>query len=308
MSIERDALLSYLPTPWRKDALPVPVFQVLLAQAGTVRVADGRLDVVDGSGVSLLSVDLDDRHLTMAQLFDTIVATPLLGAVALADDITADQLAGSLLDTEDVVADGGGAVQLFRWSSPTWRLLDPARRQLVEKVAKIDIGLAQGNLLTSAGDFADWWARWLGAMRREGEGDATFTARQLRELIRPRENNLALATLLEAEFGVTVVEVIDLRPLVFVASRTPLRGHPLRGWRYNSASIEVRLIGFPSAALIALARQQLAAGITAFFLGVYDLEAVPAAYDFAETPIVIGTPPAMQIGPGRIGVGKIGPP
>lgn len=299
MSVERsEALVRELPTPWRKAAEEAPAVTVTFAAPTDVVVDDWTL-TCSRNGAVLFSTSLRPP-LTIGQLVaDLPMHAGVSNAVAVEPTVV---LAACLVDQQA----SGTTVSLLRYTNPTWRLLDTLAGALVSAVQRADIGLAQANLLHAGGDFADWWARWTGAARHVAEGDGAFTGRQLHELIRHRDNNLALATLIQDDFGVPVVEVRNLLPLAFQCSDQPMRGRPLRGWRYNATCAEVVLGGFPSLDLIAATRANAAAGVTVFVRGTLSLAGADAT-KLGGPDILVGSPPAMQIGVRAIGVGKVGP-
>ena len=144
------------------------------------------------------------------------------------------------------------------------------------------------------------------------EADDLYVARQLDELLRPRENNLALADLIETDFPGTIVEEVrNLLSDVFLFSNTPMRNHRLLGDRYNTATAEVRLGTFPEKAIIDAAEDNAAAGIKVFVLGRAALAVPESNLVLQSTTLQIGEAPPLRIGgltgdEGKIGLGKIG--
>lgn len=139
------------------------------------------------------------------------------------------------------------------------------------------------------------------------EADAAFTRRQLRELLRPRENNLALARAIDEDTGTPVREVRDLERDLFVVGRTPLRGHPLAGTRYNAATAEVVLEGLPTRAVVAAAKRHAAAGVHVLVLGRMVPTPGTSSLRLVARVTIIGEVPYMQIGVTPIGGGRIKP-
>lgn len=141
------------------------------------------------------------------------------------------------------------------------------------------------------------------------ETDEAYTARQLYELVRPRENNLALAELIRTDTGVIVEDVRDLQRDLFIPSETPVRGRFLPGKKYTAMAAEVMLRDFPTLAAIEAARANVAAGVAVFVLGTFRMAALsPSSLTFRTRRLIIGPVPAMEIGVGAIGAAKIGPP
>lgn len=301
MSVERHALLSALPRVFRTGPQPAPALVCTWAGAGTLTVA---------VTATALELAIDDVSLatiaradTLADLALALTALPDVGVV-LAEGSEAVR-AAVLLEAPALPVTAEGLV-LYRWTNPTWRLLEAVRPLFEDAAADVDIAVDQLNLLRAGGDFADLWGRLTGTARGVDELDDAYTARQLRELLRPRENNEALAALLEEDTDVVVEEVADLRRDVFTASRSPLRGRPLAGRRYNACTTEVRVRGFPGGAVAHLAALHAAAGITVFVTGTLELDGLGSDLDISSGALQVGEPPPMQIGITAIGIGKIG--
>jgi hypothetical protein len=290
----------------RRDPVAAPALTLTYSGAAALlaRIAEDALVIEDEDGTPQAVIALEGR--TLAQLVGDVEAALLGVGAVLVDDAWAPVLAEALLVDGPTPLDGAG-VTFSVFTSPNWRLLGAVRGAVEGAVARLDAGMAQLNLLTADGAFADLWGQLTGTPRRREESSTAYTLRQLRELIRHRENNMALADLIEQEvLGVHVVDVTDLRPLVFVCSGSPMRGRPLAGRRYNAATCEVVLEGFPSVFILELARAHVAAGVTVFVRGTYTLAEGRVDYRVTSSPLRIGTPPPMVIGTGIVGVGQIG--
>ncbi len=241
---------------------------------------------------------------TLGELALALTAVPDVGVVL--------ELAGSEAVRAAVLLEapampvGGAGLPVFRWTNPTWQLLEAVRPLLEAAAADVDVAVDQLHLLRAAGDFAELWGAFTGTDRVSGELDEAYTARQLLELLRPRENNQALAALLEHDTGVVVEEVADLRRDVFVCSGSRMRGRPLAGRRFNACTTEVRVSGFPGGAVADLAARHAAAGITVFVTGTMELDGLDSDLDIGSGELQVGEPPPMQIGVTAIGIGKIG--
>jgi hypothetical protein len=292
---ERDAVLRELNKPWKKDPFPDLVL------------------TVSGPGADQLTVE--GNVLTVGTLYSADLTTISLGT--LAQHLRALGMTVTVASSEEnvtaaVLLDGYGPGDLARWSNPNWRLPDTFGRALEHSRTQVDLALAQLNLLTAGGAWADWWGRYTGTPRHAAEDDATYTARQLHELLRHRENTYSLADLLEEDMpDIRVLSIETARPAVFTCSVMTLRFHPLAGWRWNADTVHITVEGFPSRALLALAQANVAAGITVYLDGrvAFDDATVEGGigYDFQDVAWQIRPPKPMQIGPGQIGVDKIGP-
>lgn len=306
MSLERAGILEALPRVFRRDPQPVAALTLTYTGAGTctAAVVDGAFVLAGEDGAPSETVPLTG---TLGELAGLLAA--VAGVTCVVSEAAAGALPATMLLDEPARGLSVAPLGFVRWRSPLWQLLDAIAEQLRGLVAAAPAARAQLNLLTAGGAFADAWGALTGTVRRAGEADGDYTTRQLHELLRGRENNQALAALLEEGGpGIHVTEVADLEREVFVCSGSPLRGRPLAGARHNACTIEVRLDGFPSAAVLAIARAHVAAGVEVFVHGRYALPTVPSEYDIGDGVLVVGEPPAMQIGVGRIGVGRIGNP
>jgi hypothetical protein len=291
---DRSALLRELNQPWRKDAEAVPYATL---EGGAVTIA-GTVCTVLGESFSL-------AHLTLAA-FCTRLAT--FGITATVVDQTPN--AGAIWAR--VLLDDVATTTLMRWTNPNWRVPEACGAALDREAVTMDIGLAQLDLLTAGGVWADLWGTYTGLARRPGETDGPYTARQLATLLRPRENGYALANLLEAEFPPLKVHWVTdtVRACFQPSDGKPLRGRPLRGWYYNIATIEILTEGgIPSLAVLTTAEANVAAGVHVFLIGGMPLAPMPspAGYDLTSSTYLIGEPLPMKINaPPPIGIGKIG--
>jgi hypothetical protein len=330
---ELQGLLRELPSPWLKDPEGVPAIH-LTGPGGASLVLTGDYIIATptpGDQPTVIPVEGTTLREVVQRLTDAGIAAtlapgtdPILAAAVLIEAEafslpvqTASKWGQSQWNTArwSLRALSGKPTDIWRWTSETWRLLDPIAEQLKDETENMLVGLAQMNLLTSATTFADWWGRYTGIPRKPGEvDDAAYTARQRDELLRPRENNLALANLLEHDFPPLKVSLVEdsVRRCFQPSDDKQLRYRPLRGWRYNVATIEIAVEGgFPSADFIAAAERNAACGVKVFVHGSWDMASMasPAGYDFAGTQILFGAPLPITINaPPPVGVGKIGPP
>lgn len=315
---ERLTLLAALPRRYRKEPAALPTLELQNTSTGaiTITVGDQLVTVVAGPTTfqQYLGARPPDGDVAIGVAATVTELQAWLATVGLPATLL-DATAGSvnpatLLEDGPITVAPLATHEMLRWSEPVWRLFDPAAGALVAAGRRIGIGLAQLNLLTAAADFADFWGTLTATVRRPSETDEAFTARQLHELLRPRENNEALAALLEEEHGVPVREVRDLWRDVFRCSMTPLAGYPLAGRRFNASTAEVVFAGMPPVGALETAEANVAAGITVLLRGELSLGDRETPYYLASSPYLIGAPPAMKIGhpDGTIGIGKIGPP
>ena len=225
--IEFDRMLGYLPTTF--DTAPHATLAIRITQPGvTLEVRNTKL-WVNGSPIPLQG-SLNDVVAAIATLGVSVVLTrPDL------KDLT--QGARLLLDQGLFTTDEPGG-DLYIFENLLWVLLRPLGFALEARSEGISSALAQLNLLTSEGEWADTWGRFLGIRRHAGEADATYTARMKHEIIRGRENNLALAQILADDFGIEDVVIEDLLPLVLIWNETRWQSY-VAGQIYNSGAFRV---------------------------------------------------------------------
>jgi hypothetical protein len=328
----RTALLRELPSPWRKDPLAEPAIRITGPVGTVVTLVDQVLtihaelalapyvrwneplgwnrsiwapnaDAIRSGEIPLVGQSLDELRI---QIGNAGAGATLIGLGARSTHV--------LLDQPDQASVGPDTpVTLYAFTSHTWWFLSPMAAALDAAQTNVDVGLAQLDLLTAAGVFADRWGAYCGIPRRADEADADYTARIRHELLRPRENNLALADLLETDFPpLTVTSVTDLiTECLEPSDDRALRGRPLRGWVYNIATIEIVCDGLPTAAVVAAAERNVAAGVRVYIRGQWAVPTMPspAGYDFAGSQILLGVPAYMTINaPPEIAVGAIAPP
>jgi len=328
---ERDVLLRELPSPWLKDPLAIPALRLAAPPGAYARVTDD--DV-------FIAYDVLGHEVIRLPLLDFTIGEVIAQCAAVGFDLRkidpppADAMSGMLLlpsgslpgvkegahwnvskwNQSKWVLRATARPVIYRWTSPTWRLLNPLATALGQETANTLVGLTQLNLLTSAAFFADLWGSYLGIPRKTNEDDATYTARVRHEILRPRENNQALAQILEEDFPPIHVEVVDdlVRHCFMPSDDIQLRYRPLRGWRYNIATIEIVVRGgFPTIEMIRAAERHSAGGVKVYMRGEWflDLMPSPAGYDFAGTQVLVGRPLPIKINaPPPVGTGKIGPP
>lgn len=291
-----------------KGPEPVPALTIAYAGVGTatVQVTEDAQFVVAGiDGAPSFTVPLDGVS------FDALVAI-IVGETGFSATLAADGpgavWALSLLAAPEVALDAPVVFQ--RATNPLYLLFLAVGRQIDLREPGLDAGPAQLNLLRAAGYFADFWAEFTDTPRLFNEIDDVYVARQLHELIRGRENNYALADLIEEDDpGSKVVDVQDLEPFIFRCSATPMREYVLAGEHYNAASFEVILDAFTALDLVvSLVERNRAAGTTGYVIASLVFSDIASGFSIGDVPLRVGPLTAMKIGPGTIGVDKIGPP
>jgi len=298
---ELQRLLTELPRPFRRDAVPTEALILGWPGAGALRasITSGVLLLEGEGGAPSASVALEGT------LADVVLTLQSFGCLAILPTAAVGALPAAVLLDEgarDVLPSG---IPFVRWTNPLWRLLAPVAAALRAAGDRIAIAMGQLNLLTAAAEFADYWGLFTGIARRTGEADEAYTSRQLDELLRPRENNEALALLIEHDTGHQVIEVRDLRRDIFRCSAVTLRHHPLAGRRYNAAVVEIRLADFGDLSVEYLARLHVAAGVLVLIVGQLPLR-LTLHVTVRIRGAQVGQPPAFIVGTSTVGVGSVG--
>lgn len=311
MSLQFKQLLDDLHRVFNKNPMPAPAFRLffnlpnLKAFASiinhTLKVSfqeqnlptspfdtvyrDRELSVSIDSGAristiyALQDLSLDLRAYTMERLAEFLNGHGFQAAVILPR--YKKMLAASLID--DVLnADLSSSKDFSISTNPLWVFLRPLAWAIEDHAASVDTALAQLNILTSQGYFADFWGRFLDIVRKPGEGDIMYTERIVRTILLKRDNNRALEQIVLDEFGVKV-EVEDLWPTVLNINNSIIFSK-IPGQVFNVGNFLVTgpIVG---QALIDLVNRHKAAGTRAFFYEFLDTEineSVDSTTSFAE--------------------------
>lgn len=283
--------------------LPAPVSAVTFAGLSGDQPVNGMAFTVDYD-YALPPLDLDLATLTLDALVDVLAVT---GTVAvLADGPEALGRVSALALLEMPATDITNAVAtLSYWSNPHWRLFETLGAALAGGAARVDAAVAQLTLLLSAGEWADFWGTLTGIPRQSGEGDGDYTTRQRYEIQRPRENNQALAAVLENDLGVVVTETSDaVRDVLRVPG--PWYGRSVPGPDVNAAVGRIGLLGWADQRAAALAQAHAAGGVTVVVVGTIVL-GLASPYRLALRHFQIGGAGPFTVGTTAVGTGKVGP-
>jgi hypothetical protein len=167
-------------------------------------VADGILTGTSGS-TQLFSLDLSQY--TLATLAAALAAVPGVSVPFLTSNNTSLS-ARVLIDASgDQSASNGD--HLMAYSSTLWALLEPFASELVAAALQIKQALLQMSLKTASNEWVDEWGGYFNVPRESGEQDASYAARIVMEVLRPRGNNVAIEAALFELLGQKVT-VTDL--------------------------------------------------------------------------------------------------
>lgn len=155
---------------------------VVTTEAGGVQVAD----------VDLESVTVDELASALSTAgCDVLYQNPDLSS----------RLAAILIDGEGRESVSNGD-HLYAYSSLVWAIMDAYAVELeTAERDGIDGGLRQAYMHTAEGDWLDYWGEYFGIPRDDGELDAPYLRRIVVEVLRPRNNAIAIEAAVEDIIG-----------------------------------------------------------------------------------------------------------
>jgi len=213
------------------------------------------------------SLELDLRGYTMERLAEFLNSRQGFQASVILPRYN-KMVAAALID--DVLnADLSSSKDFALSTNPLWVFLRPLAWALEDHANSADTALAQLNILTSRGHFADFWGDFLDVVRRSGETDVSYVERIVRTILLKRDNNRAIEQIVYDEFGMTVT-VDDLWPTLLELNNTPVFSR-LPGQVYNIGTFLVTGSGITQA-VIDLVNKHRAGGTRAFFRSYLDVE------------------------------------
>jgi hypothetical protein len=201
-----DKLLSHLSQSFSIDPEQFLAFRLRYAGEMSWTVLNGELttSVVGGPG-SNLTINLADY--TINSLVDHLSAQPGYSVSAM----SADHGKSALVILEGSAdQDTSNGDHLYAFSSLLYALLQPFSFELTQAETQINEMLNQMVTTTAEGEWIDAWGSYLGVPRISGEIDADYRTRIVPEVIRPRENNVAIEMAIKEAFGqtATVTDVL----------------------------------------------------------------------------------------------------
>jgi len=147
MSLAR--LLEYLPRFVVRHPMPVDAISLAYAGAGTVQArVEGERLILESTGSPVPSFTVD---LAAATLAEVVAQLTFIGLTPVLLDAAAGAVRGISLLEEPARALSATPLVFARATNPLWRLLQPAGRRLDRAADRLDVALAQLNLLTAGG-------------------------------------------------------------------------------------------------------------------------------------------------------------
>jgi hypothetical protein len=194
-----DKLLSHLPTYFDVSADEILAFEIEPLLPGFRWHIENHVlfGLVDGAQI----VRVDLAPLTVGEVVQRLQDA---GVIASANILVPANAPG--ITIMDAV---GGGVNLHR--SLLWRFLDMFATELTAARAAVDAALDQMSVPTADGEWLDEWGAYFSFSRIDGERDEVYGQRLIAEIIKPKQNNMAIAMAVRQAYGqsCTVLDVIE---------------------------------------------------------------------------------------------------
>ena len=204
-----DKLLNAIPSSFSKDPEKFLAFRLGYAGPMTWSVSANMLTTtVTGGPGGNLAIDLTSH--TIFSLVSLLASMPGYTMTDMAANSSAP--ASCLIDAVKRQDDPHGD-ELFAHSSLLWAFLKPYDIELTAAGAQVTNMLDQMSTVTADGEWLDEWGGYFGVVRNAGEVDSAFGPRIITEVIRPRNNNVAIEMAIKSAFG-QAATVTDVRTWV----------------------------------------------------------------------------------------------
>src|SRR5262249_1913699 len=208
MSALFDRLLKSLPTYLDKEPGAEPGITLNYDGDAAEVTIERHLFTVKVSGGSGTSLSRQLQGLTLAQLAASLNLQPGHTAAVVAPDSSLPAISLIEVQAQDIML----APRLDRFTSLLWALFLPVCWGFLDTVDNLNNGLLQMSVKTAEQKWVDYWGEeFYGGIRRLfHEADRAYADRIIKEVLRWRLNNLAIAQILEEEIPGITVEVINL--------------------------------------------------------------------------------------------------
>ena len=153
-------------------------------------VSEGVLTTTVSGGIgSNLTINL--VNYTIRQLINFLSQQPGYSVTSSASSEQMSLSARILIDGSGNIAASNGD-RLFAYTSLVWVYLESVGVELRAAKAQIPQALNQMSITTASDDWIDELGAYYGVPRLQGENDASYGARIIAEVVRPRSNNVAM--------------------------------------------------------------------------------------------------------------------
>jgi len=257
-----DRLLASLYSAFDKGAQEQLALRLTHPQGVAWTVADRVLRVQTESNQTLFSMPLTD-----ATIDDVAEAAADAGCtVAYQNPELSSRAADSLLAGSGSESQSNGD-HLYVYGSLLWALMDSfaVGLEVAERNAIIE-GLKQAYLHSAASDWLDYWFSFFGIPREAGENDDEYRQRAIIEIVRPRNNAMAISKAAQEIFDADLY-VREPWKEIFILDESTLSGahHMQDGSYYTWTVIQPILLTAVSAAtrarILAMINRNRAAGV-----------------------------------------------
>lgn len=202
-------LLGFLNRVFSKD--PDAFLALRLQYAGGMvwKIRSGILSTVVTGGIGA-SLTVDLSKYTVRQLVSYLAAQPGYSIPYAETGPLADLSARVLIDGGADIATSSGD-HVSGYTSLLWSYVDAGGKELVDAAAQIDQMLLQMDTHTASAEWLDELGGYYGVPRLQGEADAQYAPRIIAEVLRPRNNNVAIELALQQYTGqaAQVVDVVE---------------------------------------------------------------------------------------------------
>lgn len=201
-------LVSFLGRVFDKSAAPVLALR-LRYDGASMRwdVSDGVLSTtVSGGSGAALQINL--AAFTVGGLASYLAAQPGY-SVEYADAGDVAALSARVLLDASGDQDASNGDHLYAYTSLLWAWLDPVAAELKAVAEQIDQAVLQMVPQTASGEWLDELGMYYAVDRMAGEPDGLYAPRIIAEVLRPRGNNVAIASAVDLVAGGGASRVTD---------------------------------------------------------------------------------------------------
>lgn len=205
-------LLAFINRVFDKDPQRFLALRIGYDGGLTWRVENAVLSTTVTGGVGHdLTVDLSAH--TLATLSNYLAGQPGYSVLHIADPDLAQLSARVLLDGSNDIAESNGD-HLHGYTNVLWAYLEAAANELVQAKAAIVEMLKQMSTTTASDIWLDELGGYYGIPRLSGENDSQYGPRIIAEVLRPRQNNVAIEEAIRAFTGqrAKVTDVVEWTP------------------------------------------------------------------------------------------------
>lgn len=200
-------LVGYLNRVFDKSPAPVLALRLRYDGAMTWRVEDGVLSTTTTGG-SGGNVQVNLASFTVAGLASYMAGQPGYSVPYVNSAAVGALSARVLLDSDGDQAQSNGD-HITAYTSLLWAWLDPVARELKDAAEQIDQAVLQMVPQTAAGEWLDELGAYYAVERQAGESDGLYAPRIIAEVVRPKNNNVAIANAVDVVAGGGASRVTD---------------------------------------------------------------------------------------------------